>query len=735
MRDNSAPSVQSLRLTRKPRINEGKEEIAMHAAASLPRGVSWLVNNGPKELEQLFRTIIYHPSAPILITDNDRNHRDASSGAGKLLGLRREKIIGRKLDDFTEPSFRPQISQLWRAFLEQGEQEGTLRLVGSDGSPRDVEYTAKGNILPVRHVLVLKEKTEDGQTEGQAGTNGNPVPSWVQDYALFLLDAGGRVAAWYSGAARIYGYSAEEAVGQPVSFLYPTEDDAVQFKPQSEMKRAVAQGHFGSEGWHLRNDGSRFWANVMTMALKDEDGELQGFARVVRDFTARHERDEKLRRSRVRLNLLPAETAIAGIVSGEFDRIPEVNDAFLELVGYSREDLATGRLYWPDLTPPEYSALDELAHEEALRFGACTPFEKELLRKDGTRVPVLASTAVLKLSPFRWITFVHDLRERDRRETVEDDAVGAYHDFEEIVGSSPALKRILRQVEVVAPTDATVLILGETGTGKELVARAIHRLSSRRDHPFITLNCAAIPTGLLESELFGYERGAFTGALAQKIGRFEMAHRGTLFLDEVGDIPLDLQPKLLRALQEKTFERLGGTRTIPIDVRLLAATNRNLTQMMGDKLFRSDLYYRLKVFPIMVPPLRDHPEDIPVLARHFTRKYAAEMNRQIDKIPSETMKALVSWPWPGNIRELENFIERAVILSRGPTLSGPLAELRAARAEAPGSVTLADVEREHILRILRESGGVISKAASRLGLPRTTLHAMMRKLGISRKDL
>jgi formate hydrogenlyase transcriptional activator len=357
----------------------------------------------------------------------------------------------------------------------------------------------------------------------------------------------------------------------------------------------------------VKKDGSRFWANVITIALKDESGELQGFARVVRDFSKSHERDEKLRRSRARIRPIPAEATIAGIVSGEFDRISEVNDAFLELVGYGREDLLADRLHWLDLTPPEYSALDELAHEEGLRSGVCTPYEKELLRKDGTRVSVLFATAVLKLSPFRWITFVQDLRERDRVESVEEEYVEIKQDFEEIVGSSAALKRILRQVEVVAPTDANVLILGETGTGKELVARAIHRLSPRKKLPFITLNCAAIPTGLLESELFGYERGAFTGALSQKIGRFEMAHRGTLFLDEVGDIPLDLQPKLLRALQEKSFERLGGTKTIPIDVRLVAATNRNLTQMMGDKLFRSDLYYRLKVFPITTPPPRDLP--------------------------------------------------------------------------------------------------------------------------------
>ena len=297
------------------------------------------------------------------------------------------------------------------------------------------------------------------------------------------------------------------------------------------------------------------------------------------------------------------------------------------------------------------------------------------------------------------------------------------------------MKRVMAQVEVVAPTDATVLVLGETGTGKELIARAIHRMSPRRNLPFISLNCAAIPTGLLESELFGYERGAFTGALSQKIGRFEMAHRGTLFLDEVGDIPLDLQPKLLRALQEKAFERLGGTRTIPIDVRLVAATNRNLTQMMGDKLFRSDLYYRLKVFPITTPPLRDHPEDIPILARHFTKKYAKKMARTIDKIPTDTMRALVSWTWPGNVRELENFVERSVILSKGPSLRAPLAELRDAELDASGGSTMEEVERDHILRVLRETRGVISAAATRLGMPRTTLNAMMKKLGISRGDL
>jgi formate hydrogenlyase transcriptional activator len=699
-----------------------------NALAALSQAAGWLAKNGPKELELLLRAVLFQPSAPILLADDDGRSHEASVGASKLLGLPREKIIGRSLDDFATPTFKPVISEQWRSFLEQGAQEGTVQLLGPGGQPRDVEYLAKGSVLPVRHLLVLRDKTAAADKEALK----NSVPAWVQDYALCLLDADGQIVAWYGGAERIYGYSNDEAIGKHVSFLYP-EDGAFGILKE-KLKRAAGEGHVASEGWHVKKDGSRFWANVITLALKDENGDLQGFARVVRDFSDRHERDEKLRRSRARIRPLPAESTIAGIVSGEFDQIPEANDAFLDLVGYTRGDLQAGRLHWPDLTPPEYVSLDELAHEEGLRFGACTPFEKELIRKDGIRVPVLIATAVLKLSPFRWITFVQDLRERNREENIDEEAAEVTNNFEEIIGASAAMKRVMGQVEVVAPTDATVLILGETGTGKELVARAIHRLSPRRNLPFITLNCAAIPTGLLESELFGYERGAFTGALTQKIGRFEMAHRGTLFLDEVGDIPLDLQPKLLRALQEKAFERLGGTRTIPIDVRLVAATNRNLTQMMGDKLFRSDLYYRLKVFPIATPPLRDHPDDIPILARHFTKKYAAKMDRTIEKIPSETMRALVSWPWPGNVRELENFLERSVILTRGSSLRAPVAELRAAAEQNTGS-TLEEMEREYILRVFRETGGVISIAATRLGMPRTTLNAMMKKLRISRSDL
>ena len=307
-----------------------------------------------------------------------------------------------------------------------------------------------------------------------------------------------------------------------------------------------------------------------------------------------------------------------------------------------------------------------------------------------------------------------------------------------IVGESPALKAALRLVSVVAPTDSSVLILGETGTGKELVARGIHDLSARRERAFVKLNCAAIPLGLLESELFGHEKGAFTGAIAQKMGRFELANLGTLFLDEVGDIPLELQAKLLRVLQEQEFERLGGNRTHKVDVRLVAATNRDLSAMVSEGSFREDLYYRLKVFPISVPALRQRPDDIPILVRHFTELYARRMNKQIDEIPAETMDALVSYAWPGNVRELQNFIERAVILSPRSTLRAPVSELETFRGDGQIEIAmtgLEEVERDHIVRALEASNWVVGGrhgAAARLGMKRTSLVYRMQKLRIHR---
>ena len=368
-----------------------------------------------------------------------------------------------------------------------------------------------------------------------------------------------------------------------------------------------------------------------------------------------------------------------------------------------------------------------------MREHAFTADEVELL----TQVAQQIAIAVENGLAYREIA---ELKEKLNEEKLYlEREIRSDHNFEEIVGDSAPLKNVLTQVEIVSPTDSTVLIQGETGTGKELIARAIHNLSSRRSRTFVKLNCAAIPTGLLESELFGHEKGAFTGAIAQKIGRFELANGGTLFLDEVGDIPLELQSKFLRVLQEQEFERLGSNRTIRVDIRLVAATNRDLAQMVTDREFRSDLYYRLNVFPIYNPPLRDRADDVPALVQYFTQKFAARMNKRITTIPTETMTALSRYHWPGNIRELENFIERAVILSRGSSLTVPLSELRARRSMADGDSrtlsTLEDAEREHIRHALQQANWLVggpTGAAAKLGMKRTTLQSKMAKLGIER---
>ena len=330
----------------------------------------------------------------------------------------------------------------------------------------------------------------------------------------------------------------------------------------------------------------------------------------------------------------------------------------------------------------------------------------------------------------------------DSRNGFALDQVDSQNNFAGVAGTSAAIKAVLNQVEIVAPTDSTVLILGETGTGKELIARAIHNLSQRRERALVKVNCAAIPTGLLESELFGHEKGAFTGAIAQRIGRFELAHRGTIFLDEVGDISLELQPKLLRVLQEQEFERLGSTRTMHADVRVVAATNADLVNKVADKQFREDLYYRLNVFPVEIPPLRERREDIPLLVGHFVRKYAQRINKPIDRIPANAMAALTEHHWPGNIRELENFIERSVLLSRGMELQLPLSGLMqrgkfSAGRSANSFNTLEEVKRGHIVRILKDTNWVIggpAGAAARLGTKRTTLQHQIKKLGITRTE-
>ena len=441
----------------------------------------------------------------------------------------------------------------------------------------------------------------------------------------------------------------------------------------------------------------------------------------------------------------------AVLVTDSTGRIVHANAQVAQSFGYERSELVGQPI--ETLVPERFRSAH---HKHRARYGE-VPHRRRMglglelyaRRKDGSEFPVDIMLSPVEtgerqvvLCVIRDITGMKEAEEALRRSEQEKRYLEAElittHRFDKLIGKSSGLKRILKQVETVAPTDANVMILGETGTGKELIARAIHDLSSRRGHAFVKLNCSAIPSGLLESELFGHEKGAFTGAIAQKIGRLELAHHGTFFLDEIGDLPLDLQPKILRALQEKEFERLGSNRTIPVNVRLIAATNRDLAKMVNEGQFRSDLYYRLKVFPIILPPLRDRREDIPLLANHFVNQHSRSMNRRIDSIPEPVMAALVGWHWPGNVRELENFMERSVILSQGPTLRAPLAELRLPDEEtAAKDPTLETAEREHILRVLRESNGLIgggNGAAHRLGLKRTTLNSKIKKLGIRRRD-
>jgi DNA-binding NtrC family response regulator len=381
------------------------------------------------------------------------------------------------------------------------------------------------------------------------------------------------------------------------------------------------------------------------------------------------------------------------------------------------------------------------------------------LAKAGVKIPIIfitgygdipTSVRAIKAGALEFLTkpvnredLLHAIHQAIARDDIARQPNGdtGTHKFEEIVGTSAALAAALKQVEVVAPTESTVLILGETGTGKELIARAIHTASSRSGRPFVKLNCAAIPTGLLESELFGHEKGAFTGAIAQRIGRFELADGGTIFLDEVGDIPLELQTKLLRVLQEREFERLGSTRTLRTDARLIAATNRDLREMVEQRKFREDLFYRLNVFPINVPALRERSEDVPLLVNHFVKRFGRRMNRTIETIPAETVAALTRYPWPGNIRELQNVIERAVILSHGPVLQISLQDLDnsiALRRDNGKDQTLEAAERAHILAILKETrwvlGGALG-AAVRLGINRSTLQFRLKKLGIVRPDM
>ncbi len=867
------------------------------------------------ETEALFRSIFEGAPDPILIFDSERVFLEVNSAASESLRFSRQSLVGHKVDEFVDEVNRLHLEYLWRELLSDGFQRGEFRFRRGDGTYGTYDHATKANFLPDRHISILRDVTDRKSLE-LALRDGNErfrlLVEGLKDYAIFMTDTAGHIVTWNSGAERMLGYRADEILGKSLTVFY-TPEDVTQGVPQKLIAEAEAKGRLEAEGRPVRKDGTRFWANFVLTALRDEKGKLRGYAKITRDISERRAAQEALKEGEQRFHsVLDASPSIV-FIKDTAGRYVYVNPQFERLCSLSASEIPgkTDAEIFPAAQAEAFAANDR----KVLEAGAPMEFEEVASQEDGLHTSVvnkfplrdtkgrayaicgtvtditahkraeatihslleisakLNSTlcvdeltahlvrGALKLvdaeggfaglgspegvvchhyytadgaEPFEhhwkpgeglagWILvhkvpyltndtsndprFLKELRQRFEIRSAlcvpildaQGEVIGffqihnkrgtpgfttsdqdhlmavsqiasvaiqnalAYRQLmemkdklsveklyleselhtlfgeQELVGQSAALKNILKEIETVAPTDATVLILGETGTGKELIARAIHNLSPRRDCTFVKLNCAAIPTGLLESELFGHERGAFTGALSQKIGRLELAHHGTLFLDEVGDIPPELQPKLLRALQEKEFERLGSTRTIPVDLRLIAATNRDLSQMVRDRQFRSDLYYRLNVFPVFVPPLRARPGDIPLLIRHFVQKSARRMNKRIETIPARTVEALSQWHWPGNIRELENFIERAAILTEGATLQVPLGELaRSAEAIPPGPVSLQDAEREHILHALRESGGVIggpNGAAARLGIKRTTLNSKMRKLRIARKDI
>ncbi len=720
-----------------------------------------LQNTRLAEREAVYERLFEGSPNAILVVDAAGRITRANPQAQHFFGYTISELLGHPVEILIPERFRqahPPLRDQFSAHPRMRPMGGGLELFGrrKDGTEFPVDImlspidTSEGPVV----LTVIRDITAQKQTETALRESEQRFRLLVEnanDYAIFMLDREGKVSTWNVGAERIKGYRADEIVGQHFSQFY-TPEDLLSGKPDMELKSAALQGRFEDEGWRVRKDGSRFWANVIITAVRDHNGTLLGFSKITRDFTERRKAEESVRLSEERFRSLFEFSPDAILVSDQDGKIAEINTQVEKFFGYSRGELLGQSV---ETLVPERFRRGHPAHRkeydaEPRPRPMGIGLELYGRRKDGTEFPVDIMLSPVKSEGGKLVlSVIRDLSEKkkaeeelarkEREKRYLEEELNTEHRFEDIIGESVGLKRVLKQVETVAAADVTVLLLGETGTGKDLIARAIHQLSPRRDRTLVKLNCAAIPTGLLESELFGHERGAFTGAIAQKIGRLELAHQGTLFLDEVGDLPLEVQPKLLRALQEKEFERLGGTRTIPVDIRLVAATNRNLEKMMADREFRSDLYYRLRVFPISIPPLRERREDIPLLVRYFVTKHAIRMDRKIESIPSDVMKALTKWDWPGNIRELENFVERCVILTKGPALRAPLSELQMPEETAPtqqGDVTLEATEREHILRVLRDAKGIGGPdgAAARLGLKRTTLNSKLKKLGIKRED-
>ena len=746
-------------------------------------------------LENLFDV---SPNA-IFVTDAQGVIRCANPRAAELFGYSQAEFYGMPTENLIPHRFRgrhPGHRENFNAHPRIRQMGAAMNLFGlrKDGTEFPVDILLQPMQTPSGMVVLsfVRDNTEvrDAQEAmRRSDLQLRSIVETIQDYAIYLLDPDGCVMTWNPGAERIKGYTSDEILGLHFSRFF-TQQDIDRGRPAELLRLAATRGRVEEDAWRVRKDGSHFWANVVLAAIRDDTGTITGYAKVTRDFTDRKRADEAvmLQLSSALLANMDVRKLLEAISASLREVIPH-DSAALSLYDPVAGDLVAYFLgpYNADLFPRELHLSLENTFS-GVAFRTREPVLLERLQEDSIAPDSMSNLTRMEMKSGCWVPLIHngevigtlsvvskmesgftqheadillhiasqvamavdnamafnriaELRDQLRQEKQYlESEINLENHYEDIVGDSKGLRQVLKEIETVAPTDATVLIQGETGTGKELLARAIHRLSSRNERTFVKLNCAAIPAGLLESELFGHEKGAFTGAIARKMGRLELAHEGTLFLDEVGELPLDLQPKLLRAIQEREIERLGGNRVIPVNVRLIAATNRDLAQMVAEKQFRSDLFYRLKVFPIFAPPLRERSSDIPVLVRHFVSTHSRRMGKVIENIPDEIMQALTRWDWPGNIRELENFLERAVILTRGTVLYAPLAELEARadqETDQEDTPTLHAAEREHILRTLRDTQGQIAGpdgAAARLGLKRTTLNSKIKKLGIERSD-
>jgi PAS domain S-box-containing protein len=707
--------------------------------------------------EARFRLLVEHAADAFFLIDERGRFLDVNRRAGESLGYSREELLGMAVTDIDVKMSAERVTELLRRVVpgEPITVAGVHRR--KDGSTFPVEVRVAASVEDGRRhwIALARDVGERERAEAAMRESEERYRDLYEHAPLAYITVGadGLIRMTNERAARMLGRSKAELIGRPVLDLY-ADTPAGKSRAEDVFRRFLAGEDLSDVELEMRRaDGDPVWVSLTVRAMKDGRGRVVESRSMLVDVTERKRVERALRDSEQRFAGI-FRSAMDAIIIVDLDRRISLFNEAAEIAFRCPASEAVGRSFDRFLSPEFRRVLEECLRGFAEGGTASSylwsPGGLTAVRADGEEFAVEATVSRTVVGGEELCTII--LRDVDDRKRAEAQLLRAQHEkmvlqeelealsgFGTMVAGSAAMKAVFDAIGRVAATDSTVLVTGETGTGKELVARAIHSASRRRDKVLVKVNCAALPAGLIESELFGHEKGAFTGAVARKMGRFELADGGTIFLDEIGDLPLDLQAKLLRILQDGEFERVGGSHTLKVDVRVIAATNRELEPALREGRFRSDLFYRLNVFPINVPPLRERKDDIPLLARHFLRRYAAKMGKTIDALPPETLGRLLDYDWPGNVRELENVIERAVILSTGPELElGEPLGSAAVAGDADGDITTLDeAQRRHMLRVLEASGWRIrgeGGAAERLGLPPTTLESRMARLGIRRPD-